>query len=36
MNTNEKNAVEKHLLKACGFHPKSREYKLIQLEHLLV
>ena len=31
MNTNEKNAVEKHLLKVCGFHPGSREYKLIQL-----
>ncbi len=31
MNTNEKNAVEQHLLKVCGFHPASREYKLIQL-----
>lgn len=31
MNTNEKIAVEQHLLKVCGFHRASREYKLIQL-----
>ena len=31
MTTNEKNAVERHLLKVSGFHPTTREYKLIQL-----
>lgn len=30
MNPNEKNAVEEHLLKVCGFHTAGREYKLIQ------
>jgi len=30
MNIDEKNAVEQHLLKVCGFHSASREYKLIQ------
>lgn len=30
MRTNEKNAVEKHLLMVCGFHELSRQYKLIQ------
>lgn len=30
MNTIEKNAVEKHLLKVCGVNPSSRKYKMIQ------
>jgi hypothetical protein len=31
MTTKEKNAVEEHLLKACGFHSATKQYKLIQL-----
>lgn len=30
MKTDEKNAVETHLLKACGFHSATPQYKLIQ------
>jgi len=30
METTEKNAVQAHLLKACGFHPATPQYKLIQ------
>jgi len=30
MKTDEKNAVEVHLLKACGFHSATPQYKLIQ------
>lgn len=30
MITDEKNAVEAHLLKACGFHPATPQYKLIE------
>lgn len=31
MTTKEKNAVEEHLLKKCGFHQTTKQYKLIQL-----
>lgn len=30
MKTDEKNAVEAHILKACGFHSTTPQYKLIQ------
>ena len=30
METTEKNAVQAHVLKACGFHPATPRYKLIQ------
>lgn len=30
MKTNEKNAVEAHVLKAFGFHPATPKYKLLE------